>query len=85
MDVLKPYVLREPVVDNCEKRMVNSSVCKIFEIDLYTVTKEQLDFSKAYELTFFRNDTFSGLVGWFDIFFDKLPNKVQFSTGKKYI
>jgi len=81
MDCLKPYVLKEPLVDYCEKRMVNTSVCKIFEIDLYTIKKEQLDFSKAYELTFFRNDTFNGIVAWFDIFFDKLPYKINFSTG----
>lgn len=81
MEVLKPYVLKEPAVDNCYRKMVSTSVAKIFEIDLYTIKKEQLDFSKGYELTFFRNDTFSGLVAWFDIFFDKLPNKIQFSTG----
>jgi protein arginine N-methyltransferase 1 len=81
MDCLKPYVLKEPMIDCAEKRMVNSSVSNIYEIDLYTVTKEQLDFSKKYEVTFFRNDTFNGIVVWFDIFFDKLPNKVQFSTG----
>jgi len=81
MDVLKPYVLKEPLIDYCEKRMINTNVCNIFEIDLYTVKKEQLDFSKSYEITFFRNDTFNGIVIWFDIFFDKLPYKVQFSTG----
>jgi len=81
MDCLKPYVLKEPLIDCCTKKMVNSSVCKILEIDLYTFTKEQLDFSKAYEITFFRNDTFNGIVVWFDIFFDKLPNKIQFSTS----
>ena len=83
MDPLKPYVLKEPLIDYCEKRMLNTSVCKIFEIDLYTVKVGQLDFSHTYELTFFRNDTFNGVVVWFDIFFDKLPNKVQFSTGIK--
>lgn len=81
MEIVKPYVFKEPLVDYCDKRMVNSSVCKIYEIDLYKVKKEELDFSKAYEITFFKNDTFNGLVTWFDIFFEKLPNKIQFSTG----
>ncbi len=69
------------MVDYCDRKMVNSTVSRIFEINLYTVKKGDLDFSKAYEITFFRNDTFNGLVSWFDIFFDKLEYKVQFSTG----
>lgn len=81
MESIKPYVLKEPLVDYAARKMVNTSVCRIFEIDLYTIKKEDLDFSKSYEITFFRNDTFNGVVTWFDIFFDKVPNKVQFSTG----
>lgn len=81
MDAIKPYVLKEPLVDFANKRMINTSVSRIFEINLYTIKKEELDFSKTYELTFFRNDTFNGVISWFDIFFDKLPHKVQFTTG----
>src|SRR5690349_6713228 len=80
MTCIKPSVLSEPLIDICEKQAINSSHCKIFEVDIYTCTKEDLDFSSAYELTFFRNDTVHGLIAWFDIFFDKLPNKVHFTT-----
>jgi protein arginine N-methyltransferase 1 len=73
--------MSEPIIDICEKVAINTSQCKVFEIDLYTVTKEQLDFTAAYELTFFRNDTLHGMISWFDIYFDKLPNKVEFSTS----
>jgi len=81
MSIVKPAALCEPLIDVCEKGAINSSHCKILEIDIYTVKKEDLDFSSAYEFTFFRNDTFHGLMSWFDIYFDKLPNKVEFSTG----
>jgi len=48
---------------------------------IYTLLpKNNLIFSAAYELTFFRNDTVHGFIAWFDIYFDKLPNKVEFST-----
>lgn len=81
MSCIKPSAIAEPLIDICEKNAVNSSQCKIFEIDLYTVTKEQLDFSSTFELRFFRNDTVHGLIAWFDIYFEKLPNKVDFTTS----
>jgi protein arginine N-methyltransferase 1 len=81
MSCIKPNVMCEPLIDICEKNAINSSHCKIFEIDLYTVTKEQLDFTASYELTMFRNDTVHGLMAWFDIYFDKLPKKVEFTTS----
>lgn len=80
MSVIKPSVVSEPLIDVCNKNAINTSHCKIFEIDLYTVKKEYLDFSASYELTFFRQDTLHGLISWFDIYFDKLPNKVHFTT-----
>lgn len=81
MSCIKPAALSEPLVDICDREAINTSVSKIFEIDIYTVKKEDLDFSSAYELTFTRNDMFSGLLGWFDIEFSKVPNKVEFSTS----
>ena len=82
MSCIKQSVLQEPIVDIFDKKAINTSICKILELDLYTCNKEDLDFSNQYELTFFRRDTLNAVVCWFDCFFDKLPNKVQFSTGK---
>ena len=81
MSCMKQSVKQEPLVDLCEKSAINSSICRILEIDLYTVTKQELDFSNVYEITFFRNDTLNAIICWFDCFFDKLPNKINFSTG----
>jgi len=81
MSCVKQCVVQEPIVDTFNKNAINTSICKILDIDLYTCKKEDLDFSSAYELTFFRRDTLNGLAAWFDCDFGKLPNKVQFSTG----
>jgi len=81
MNCLKQAALQEPIVDFCEKEAINSNICRIFEIDLYTCKVEDLDFSNQYELVINRNDTVHALVAWFDIAFDKLPNKVFFTTG----
>lgn len=81
MSCVKQSVLQEPIVDIFNKNLINTSVCKVLDIDLYTCTKEDLDFSNQYELTFIRRDTLNGLAAWFDCYFNKLPNKVNFSTG----
>ena len=81
MSCIKQSVIQEPIVDTFNKNLINTSVCKILDLILYTCTKEDLDFSNQYELTFFRRDTLNAVTGWFDCYFDKLPNKVFFSTG----
>lgn len=81
MTCLRPTVMSEPLVDICEPEYINTNSYKLLDIDLYTVKKEDLDFSSAYELKFTRSDTFSGLLAWFDIVFENLPNPVEFSTG----
>lgn len=81
MTCIKPSVLCEPLIDVCDKKYIISNNCKIQEIDLYTVKVEDLDFTAQYELTFNRNDTFSGLIGWFDTIFKKLPKPITLSTS----
>ena len=82
MSCFKNAVICEPLIDVCPKKRINSSSCKIFDINLYTVKKEDLNFSSKYELTFgVENDRFSGLVAWFDTGFTKLPNKFNLTTS----
>ena len=82
MSCFKKTVIGEPLVDICPQKLINSSSCRIFDIDLYTVKKEDLDFSSKYEITFTRdNDRFSGLVAWFDAGFTKLTNKFNLTTS----
>jgi protein arginine N-methyltransferase 1 len=81
MSCLKNNCLSEPLIDFCDKKAIISTICPIYTLDLYTVKKEDLDFSSKYELRFTKNDWLHGLVSWFDIEFDRLPNKVSFTTG----
>lgn len=81
MSCFKNAVIGEPIVDVCPQKLINSSSCRIFDIDLYKVKKEDLDFSSKYEITFTRDDRFSGLVAWFDTGFTKLTNKYNLTTS----
>ena len=79
--VLKNPALAEPIIDTFPNNNIISNSCKIFDIDLYTVKVEDLDFSAGYEIIFNKDDTFNGFVTWFDVEFDKLPNKITLSTS----
>ncbi len=82
MSCFKNAVIGEPLVDVCPQKLINSSSCRILDIDLYTVKKEDLDFSSKYEITFINdNDRFSGLVAWFDTGFTKLTKKFNLTTS----
>ena len=81
MSIIKPSAISRAEIHWCLSKNINSSACKIKEIDLYTVKKEELQFTAAYELAFSRKDTVHGIIGWFDTYFEKLPNQVQFSTS----
>jgi protein arginine N-methyltransferase 1 len=81
MECLEQAAMQEPIVDICEREAINSTICRIYELDLYTCKVSDLDFSNKYELSITRKDTVHGFIAWFDISFDKLPNKVHFTTG----
>jgi protein arginine N-methyltransferase 1 len=82
MSCFKNAVIGEPLVEVCPSKLINTSSCRILDIDLYTVKKEDLDFSSHYELTFTTdNDRFSGLVAWFDTGFTKLKNTYNLTTS----
>lgn len=78
-----PICMTEPLVDCVEAHSVNTSTAELVEIDLNTVTIEQLAFHRKFTLTANRDDQIHALVSWFDIVFpsDTEENKVVFSTG----
>jgi protein arginine N-methyltransferase 1 len=81
MSCIKNTALAEPLIDVTKGEMINSTVNKIFDIDLYTVTKEELDFSAGFDIEFMRDDNVHGLITWFDVVFEKMPYKVTLPTG----
>ena len=81
MSCLTPATFAEPIVDSIKDDPIVSTEDKFFEIDLYTVTKEDLEFSSMYEIEMTRDDSIHGIVTWFDIFFGNMAHEVKFSTG----
>ena len=81
MNCIKEAAIAEPLIDNCTEEYIISSTCKIYDIDLYNIQKEQLDFMSGYEIEFDCDECFNGLVAWFNVSFNKVPNKVTLPTG----
>ncbi len=81
MSCFRPLVIKDPIIDYCDSSSIISSSCKIFEINLLKVKKEDLEFSNAYEIEFCKKDKMHALISWFDIGFTNVPNKVYFSTS----
>lgn len=78
-----PLVMREPLVDTVDAKVVNTTKTKLIEFDLNTVTVDDLAFSSKFKLDVKRQDFISGLISWFDIEFPapKAKKPITFSTG----
>lgn len=78
---LKDSALSEPLVDTVELKACVTDPCLAFEIDLYTVTPEQLEFSEKFTLRAQRRDLIHAIIAWFDIDFTACHVPIKFSTG----
>lgn len=83
MSCIKKQAMVEPLVDTCDAKQVMSNACQILDIDLYTVTAEQLDFSASWQIEMQRDDYCHALVAYFNCEFSKTHTKIKFSTGPK--
>lgn len=86
MSCLTPTVMKEPLVDVVNSDMLMSSSCKILDLDLVHMKKEDVNFSNNYSLKMNYNDRVHGLIAWFDCPFTRLtrPNLLSTSPFKKY-
>ncbi|KAK8191590.1 S-adenosyl-L-methionine-dependent methyltransferase [Phyllosticta capitalensis] len=78
---LKHTALTEPLVDTVDMKAVVTDPAPVFNIDLYTVKKEDLAFQASYELNVRRNDFVHAIIAWFDIEFSACHKPIKFSTG----
>lgn len=78
---IKSIAIKEPLVDTVEARNVISDVCVFKEIDIATVTKEDLTFKVPFKITAQRDDYAHAFISWFDIGFTHCHKPVYFSTG----
>jgi len=83
MSCIKELALMEPLVDVCDPQQVISNACPVLNIDLYTVTKEQLDFTAPFKLAVNRDDYCHALVAYFTVEFSRSHTKLMFSTGPR--
>ncbi|KAK9449302.1 S-adenosyl-L-methionine-dependent methyltransferase [Limtongia smithiae] len=77
----QPLALTEPLVDTVDVKAVVTDSCRILDLDLYTVTKEDLEFASNFTLRARRNDFVHAFIAWFDIEFSKCHKPIRFSTG----
>ncbi|KAK9363591.1 S-adenosyl-L-methionine-dependent methyltransferase [Lipomyces starkeyi] len=73
--------LTEPLVDTVDMKAVVTDASQILALDLYTVQKTDLEFSKDFCIKSRRNDFIHAFIAWFDIEFSKCHKPIRFSTG----
>jgi type I protein arginine methyltransferase len=83
MSCIKEMAIIEPLVDVCEGQQVMADAAPLLDIDLYTVKKEDLDFTASFKLRANRDDYCHALVAYFNVEFSKTHTKIKFSTGPK--
>lgn len=81
MSCMKEQVLNEPLVDIVESNKVVTEMVNMFELDLYTIKTEDLDFEVKLDLPVLRNDYCHALVAFFEVEFSKCHRRQRFSTG----
>lgn len=81
MSSIRKVAISEPLVDVVDPKQVVTNACLIKEVDLYTVTKGDLNFSSPFTLQVRRNDYVQALVTFFNIEFTKCHKRIGFSTA----
>lgn len=81
MSSIRKVAITEPLVDVVDPKQIVSSSFMIKEVDLYTVTKADLDFTSPFHLIVKRNDFVQALVTFFNVEFTKCHKRLGFSTS----
>jgi len=81
MSCIRKVAITEPLVDVVDANQIVSNVCLLKEVDIYTVTLDDLSFSAPFSLISKRNDFIQAFVTYFNIEFTKCHKSTGFSTG----
>jgi len=81
MTCIKEKVLSEPLVDIVYVQNICTDMVPLHFIDLYTVKKDEVDFTSKVNLPVLRNDYCHALVAFFEVEFSKCHRRTGFSTG----
>ena len=83
MTCIKNVALVEPLVDTVDGEQIVTDEPGFFEIDILTVTKEELDFSVNFKMTAKRDDYIHAVVAYFTCSFNACHKPLTFSTGPR--
>ncbi|XP_043197476.1 protein arginine N-methyltransferase 1-like isoform X2 [Amphibalanus amphitrite] len=81
MSCIREVAVSEPLVDVVDHKQVVTNSCLLKEVDLATITKEELAFSAPFSLQVRRNDYVQAFVTYFNVEFTKCHKRVGFSTA----
>lgn len=81
MSQIRKVAISEPLVDVIDPKQIVTNSCMVKEIDLYTVTKQDLSFTSNFTLTVKRNDFVQALATYFTVDFTKCHKRMSFSTS----
>lgn len=81
MGDIRAVALTEPIVDVIPPSHIAASVCKIHELDLYTVTGDDLQFDSAFQLVMVRDEAVHALCMWFRVEFSKCEGQLCIDTS----
>lgn len=81
MSCIRKTAISEPLVDSVDHNMVVTNACLVKEVDIYTVTLDDLSFTAPFHLTCKKSDYIHALVTYFNIDFTKCHKRTGFSTA----
>ncbi|KAK6635235.1 Protein arginine N-methyltransferase 1 [Polyplax serrata] len=81
MSPIRKVAISEPLVDVVDPKQVVTNASLLKEVNLYTVTKEDLEFTAPFHLEARRNDYIQALVTFFNVEFTKCHKRTGFSTA----
>ena len=81
MSCMSKGLFKDPIVDTVPSDNIMSDSCKILDLDLMKMKKEDVEFSNHYSLNVLYNDFVHAFVFWFDTDFSDLENPVTLTTS----
>jgi len=83
MSCIREIAILEPLVDVVQPKMIVTNDCCILNVDIMTITPNDLKFNSDFKLKALRDDLVHAFVVYFDIEFSKGLKPVCFSTGPR--
>jgi len=83
MSCVKPSAMFEPLVDSVDPQQICTNEQKLWEVDLLTATKKDMQVDSAFNLSALRNDYLHALCLSFDVTFSQGHKPITLSTSPR--